>query len=80
MQALERKPWDRYVQIKAESTFLTQNALPSPTLAPSSPHDDGPGLWMAALGGNISPEKPVIRWISVHWSMWPSRPLEVVAP
>ena len=33
-------------------------------LVPSSPHDDGPGLRMVALGGKISPEKPVIRWMS----------------
>ena len=29
-----------------------------------SPRDDGPGLPMSAHGGNISPDKPVIRWMS----------------
>ena len=64
IQALERKPWERHVQTNAKSTFLAQNALPSPTLVPSSPHDDGSGLPMASSGGNISPERPVIRWMS----------------
>src|SRR5215469_1601251 len=35
--ALERKPWERHVQTNAKSTFLAQNALPSPTLAPAVP-------------------------------------------
>ena len=50
--------------MKAKSTFLAQEALPSPTLVPSSPHDDRSGLPTAASGGNISPERPVIRWMS----------------
>ena len=64
IQALERKPWERHVQTNAKSTFLVQNALPSPTLVPSCPHDDGSGLPTAASGGNISSERPVIRWMS----------------
>jgi hypothetical protein len=32
---------------------------------PSSPLDDGSGLPTAASGDNISPERPVIRWMSV---------------
>jgi hypothetical protein len=55
--------------MKAKSTFLAQNALPSPTLVPGSPHDDGSGLPTAASGGNISPERPVIRWMSVHFPL-----------
>ena len=42
--------------MKAKSTSLAWNALPSPTRAPGSSNDDGPGLPMAAHGGNISPE------------------------
>ena len=66
IQALERKPWERHVQTNAKSTFLAQNALPSPTSMPSSPQRDGPGLPMAAFGDNIGPERPVIRWMSVY--------------
>jgi hypothetical protein len=65
IQALERKPWEKHVQTNAKSTFLAQNALPSPTL---DPHDDGSGLPTAASGGNISPERPVIRWMSARKS------------
>src|SRR5215469_16289563 len=68
IQALQRKPWEKHVQTNAKSTFLAQNALPSPTLVPGSPHDDGSGLPTAASGGNISPERPVIRWMS--GKMW----------
>ena len=38
--------------------------LPTAGSAPSSPNDDGPGLPMAAPGGNISPERRIIRGIS----------------
>ena len=65
IQVLERKPWEKHVQTNAKSTFLAQNALPSPTLVPSSPHDDGSGLPTAASGGKLSPERPVIPWMSV---------------
>jgi hypothetical protein len=61
IQALERKPWERHVQTNAKSTFLAQNALPSPTLVPGSPHDDGLGLPRQpkeAAGGDSAPEKP----------------------
>jgi hypothetical protein len=51
--------------MKAKSTFLAWNVLPSPTWAPGSPNDDGPGLPMAAHGSNISPERRIIRWMSV---------------
>jgi hypothetical protein len=49
------KPRDRGVRMKAKSTFLAWNALPSPIWAPGSPNDDGPGLPMATHGGYISP-------------------------
>ena len=45
--------------------FLAWNVLTSPTWAPGSPNDDGHGLPMAARGGNISPERRIIRWMSV---------------
>ena len=66
IHALERKPRERCVRMKAKSTFLAWNVLPSPTWAPGSPNDDGPGLPMAAHGGNISPERRIIRWMSVE--------------
>jgi hypothetical protein len=47
--------------MKAKSTFLAWNALPSPTWVPGRPNDDGPGLPMAAHGGNISPVRRIIR-------------------
>src|SRR6516162_1259616 len=47
IHALERKPRERCVRMKAKSTFLGWNAQRSPTLVPCSPHDDGPGLPMA---------------------------------
>ena len=50
--------------MKAKSTFLAWNVLPSPTWAPGRPNDDGPGLPMAAHGGNISPERRIIRRMS----------------
>jgi hypothetical protein len=50
--------------MRAKSTFLAWNVLPSPTWAPGSPNDDGPGLPVAAHGGNISPERRIIRWMS----------------
>jgi hypothetical protein len=65
IHALERKPRERCVRMKAKSTFLAWNVLPSPTWAPGSPNDDGPALPMAAHGGNISPEMRIIRWMSV---------------
>ena len=40
-------------------------ALPSPTWALGRPIDDGPGLPMAAHGGNISLERRIIRGMSV---------------
>ena len=51
--------------MKAKSTFPAWNVLPSPTWTTGSPNDDGPGLPMAAHGGNISPERRIIRWMSV---------------
>ena len=51
IHALERKPRERCVRMKAKSTFLAWNVLPSPTWAPGSPNDDGPGLSVAAHGG-----------------------------
>ena len=69
IQALERKPWERHVQTNAKSTFLAQNALPSPTLVPSSLHDDGCGLPTAVSGSNIGPERPVIRWMSAKYQL-----------
>jgi hypothetical protein len=41
---------------------------------PGSPNDDGPGLPMAAHGGNISPERWIIRGMSAYKpavSVWP---------
>src|SRR5579859_3990805 len=35
-----------------------------------SPNDDGSSLPIAAPGGNISPEKPVIRWLSVYLTLF----------
>ena len=52
--------------MKAKSTFLAWNALPLVTWAPGSPTDDGPGLPMAAHGGNISPDRRIIRWMLVY--------------
>jgi gluconolactonase len=54
--------------MKAKSTFLVRNVLPSRTWAPGSPNDDGPGLPMATQGGNISPDRRIIRWMSVYVS------------
>ena len=51
--------------MKAKSTFLAWNVLPSPTWATGSPNDDGPGLPMAAHSGNIRQERRIIRWMSV---------------
>jgi hypothetical protein len=51
--------------MKAKSTLLAWNVLPSLTWAPGSPNDEGPGLPMAAHGGNVSPERRIIRWMSV---------------
>jgi hypothetical protein len=64
IQVLARKPWEWCVRTKANSTFLAQDVLSSPTLVPGNLYDDGLGLPMAALGGNVSPERPVIRWMS----------------
>jgi hypothetical protein len=50
--------------MKAKSTFLAWSVLPSPTWAPGSTNDDGPGLPMAAHGGNIRPVRRIIRWMS----------------
>ena len=63
IHALERQPRNRCVWMKAKSTFLAWNALPSPTWATGSPNDDGRGLPMAAHGGNISPERRIVRWM-----------------
>jgi hypothetical protein len=65
IQVLERKPWEKRAWMEAKSTFLAQNALPSPTLVPGSPNDDGPGLPTAVFAANISVERLVIRWMSV---------------
>jgi len=46
--------------MKAKSTFLARNALPSPILVPGGPDDDGLGLLMAVFGRNMGPEKLVI--------------------
>ena len=51
--------------MKAKSTFRGPNALSSPTLVPGSPPDHGSNLPMAALVGNTSLGKPVIRWMWV---------------
>ena len=48
----------------AKSTFLAQNVLRSPTMVPSSPLNGGSGLPTAASGDSISPERPVVRWMS----------------
>ena len=64
IHALERKPRERCVRMKAKSTFLAWNVLPSSTWVPGRPNDDRPGLPMAAHGGNISPERRIIRWMS----------------
>src|SRR5215472_7292655 len=66
IQAPQRKPWEKHVQANEKSTFLAQDALPSLTLVPSSPHYDRFGLPTVASGGNISPESPVIRWMSAQ--------------
>ena len=50
---------------EATSTFLGRDALPSPSSMTGSPHDDGPGLPMTALGRKIRPKRLVIRWMSV---------------
>ena len=52
--------------MKAKSAFLAWNVRPSPTWAPGSPNDDGPGLPMATHGGNISPERRINRWMPVN--------------
>ena len=52
--------------MKAKSTIVARNALPSPTLLPGSPQDDGSGLPMAAHGGQIGAERLVIRWMSAR--------------
>ena len=54
--------------MKAKSTFLAWNVPPSPTWVPGRPNDDGPGLPMAAHRGNISPERRIIRGMSVQMS------------
>src|SRR5262245_45348743 len=79
IQALERKPWEKHLQTNAKSTFLVQNALPSPTMVSSSPPDDGSGLPRAASGGNISPERSVIRWMSAQSGPSPGYRLEAVS-
>ena len=43
-----------------------QDALPSPTSMTGSPHDDGPGLPMTALGRKIRLKRLVIRWMLVN--------------
>ena len=43
--------------MKAESTFLAWNVLPSPTWATSSPNDDGPGLPMARARRQYKPRE-----------------------
>ena len=49
IHALERKPGERCVRMKARPTLLAWNALPLPTWAPGSPRDDGSGLPIPAL-------------------------------
>ena len=51
---------------EATSTFQGRDALPSPSSMTGSPHDDGPGLPMTALGRKIRPKRLVIRWMSVN--------------
>jgi hypothetical protein len=50
--------------MKPKSTFLEEDALPSPTLETAGPHADSSGLPISIDGNNISLEGPVIRWMS----------------
>jgi hypothetical protein len=64
IHAPERKPRERCVRMKAKSTLVARDALPSLTLEPGGPHADGPGLPISIDGSNISLKRPVIRWMS----------------
>jgi hypothetical protein len=45
------------------SRHQSASAHQSQTMS-TRPNDDGPGLPMAAHGGNICPERRIIRWMS----------------
>jgi hypothetical protein len=57
IHALERKPRERCVLMKAKSTFLAWSGLPSPTWATGSPYDDGPGLPMTRARRQYRPSE-----------------------
>ena len=67
----EARPDEREIDIPgAERTAVTD-------FVPSSPHNDGSGLPTAASGGNISPQRPVIRWMSVKHEPQPDFGIDI---